>query len=149
MLKETTTTATDGTGHRTWDLAIARPMLIHKGSYNSLNVQLDVEIRPVFDHTSTMCLVCMMAEFKIAVGHWPFSDQNWLFPTICKSIRSFSNHTKSTKWSYTFVNGQTLVGVFGHLSIPYFELCDGMYDGLLQLKCFQHCNLLCRTCNIQ
>ena len=26
--------------------------------------------------------VCMYAEFKIAVSHWPFSDQNWLFPTI-------------------------------------------------------------------
>ena len=30
-----------------------------------------------------------LAEFKIAIGHRPFSDQNWLFPTICKSIRSF------------------------------------------------------------
>jgi len=31
--------------------------------------------------------MCVYAAFKIAIGHWPFSEQNWWsFLKTCKSI---------------------------------------------------------------
>ena len=66
-----------------------------------------------------------MAEFKIAVGHQPFSNRNWLFPTKCKVFGPFSdylitlNPQNYIKWPYTFVHDLKYLAI---LSIPYFEL---------------------------
>ena len=59
---------------------------------------------------------------KITAGHQPFSEQNWSFPNISKSIWPFSDYFvhQFIKWPYTFANGQTLVEVFVHFSV-YFS----------------------------
>ena len=70
--------------------------------------------------------MCMhIPEFKIAVGHRPFSGhfltKIGYFRQYVKVFSPFSDHliTKNPqnyiKRPYTFVNGQTLVEVFSHL----------------------------------
>ena len=63
----------------------------------------------------------ILAEFKIAVGH--FLNKIGYFRQYVKVFGPFSdylitpNPQNYIKWSYTFVNGQTLVEVFSHLSM--------------------------------
>ena len=70
----------------------------------------------------------MHAEFKITVSHRAFSDQNWLFLSICKTIWRFHT-TSSILCIPNPQNGHILLYMAKHL-LNYLAICPCTFHSL-------------------